>query len=52
VDDKTLQVDLTFDDPKAYPKPWTAVLKFRSRPDWDVMELICEDNVDFESFEK
>jgi hypothetical protein len=51
-DDKTLQVDLTFDDPKAYPKPWTAVLKFRSRPDWDIMELICEDNVDFESFEK
>jgi hypothetical protein len=52
VDEKTLQVDLTFDDPKAYPKPWTAVLKFRSRPDWDIMELICEDNIEFESFEK
>jgi hypothetical protein len=52
VDEKTLQVDLTFDDPKAYPKPWNAVMKFRSRPDWDIMELICEDNIAFESFEK
>jgi hypothetical protein len=52
LDEKTLQVDFTFDDPKAYPKPWNAVLKFRSRPDWDIMELICEDNIDFESFEK
>jgi hypothetical protein len=51
-DEKTLQVDFTFDDPKAYPKPWTAVLKFRARPDWDIMELICEDNIEFESFEK
>jgi len=52
VDEKTLQVDFTFDDPKAYPKPWTAVLRFRSRLDWDIMELICADNLAFESFEK
>jgi hypothetical protein len=52
VDEKTLQVDFTFDDPKAYPKPWNAEMKFRSRPDWDIMELICEDNIAFESFEK
>jgi len=51
IDEKTLQVDFTFDDPKSYPKPWTAVLQFRARPDWDLMELICEDNVAFEDFE-
>lgn len=52
VDEKTLQVDFTFDDPKAYPKPWTATMKFGSRPKWDIMEHICEDNIEFESFEK
>ncbi len=52
VDDKTLQIDFTFDDPKSYPKPWTAVLRWRSRPDWDLMELICAENQAFESFEK
>ena len=52
VDDKTLQVDFTFDDPKSYVKPWTALMRFRSRPDWDIMEHVCEDNLAFESFEK
>ena len=51
VDDKTLQVDFTFDDPKSYPKPWTAQLRYRLRPDWDILELVCEDNLAFESFE-
>ncbi len=52
VDDTTLQVDFTFDDPKSYPKPWTALIRYRLRPDWDIMELVCEDNLAFESFEK
>jgi hypothetical protein len=51
-DEKTLQVDFTFDDPKAYPKPWTAVIKFRAHPTWDVLEHVCEDNIEFEKFEK
>jgi hypothetical protein len=51
-DDKTLQIDFTFDDPKSYPKPWTAVLRWRARPDWDLMELVCAENQAFESFEK
>ncbi len=51
-DDKTLQVDFTFDDPKSYPKPWTAVLRFQFRPGWEIMEDVCEDNYEFESFEK
>jgi len=52
VDAKFLQVDFTFDDPKSYPKPWTATLRYQARPTWDLMELICEDNLAFESFEK
>ena len=51
VDDKTLQVDFTFDDPKSYVKPWTAQMRFRQRPDWDILEQVCEDNLAFESFE-
>ncbi len=52
VDDKTLQVDFTFDDPKSYPKPWTAQMSFRLQPTWDILEDVCEDNLEFESFEK
>jgi hypothetical protein len=52
VDDKTLQVDFTFDDPKSYVKPWTALMRFRLQPDWDIMEHVCEDNLAFENFEK
>lgn len=52
VDDKTLQVDFTFEDPKSYTKPWTAHIRFLLHPDWDILEHICEDNLAFESFEK
>ena len=52
VDDKTLQVDFTFDDPKSYLKPWTATMRFGLRPNWDILEDVCEDNLAFESFEK
>ena len=51
VDEKTLQVDFTFDDLKSYTKPWTALMRLRLHPDWDIMEHVCEDNLAFESFE-
>jgi hypothetical protein len=51
VDEKTLQVDLKFDDAKSYTKPWTAQIRFLLHPDWDILEHICEDNLAFESFE-
>jgi hypothetical protein len=51
-DDKTLQVDFQFDDPRSYVKPWTAQMRFRLHPDWDILEHVCEDNLAFESFEK
>ncbi|MBZ5642153.1 MAG: hypothetical protein LAO19_05290 [Acidobacteriia bacterium] len=52
VDDKTLQVDFTFDDPKSYLQPWTALMRFRAQPKWDIQEDVCTDNIAFESFEK
>ena len=52
VNQNTLQVDLTFDDPKSYTKPWTVQLQFGLRPNWEIMEHVCEDNFAFEAFEK
>jgi hypothetical protein len=51
-DEKTLQVDFQFDDPKSYQKPWSAQMRFRLHPDWEILEHVCEDNLAFESFEK
>jgi hypothetical protein len=45
-------IDFTLDDPKAYTKPWSAELNFQLRPDWKIMEHICEDNTDFINFNK
>jgi hypothetical protein len=51
LDENTLQVDFVFDDPKSYTKPWTAQVRFRLHPDWDILEHVCEDNLAFENFE-
>ncbi|HVB58554.1 MAG TPA: hypothetical protein VNE63_19295 [Candidatus Acidoferrales bacterium] len=51
-DANQLQVDFTFDDPKAYTKTWTATMRFRPHPNWYIMEDMCMDNKGFESFEK
>ena len=51
VDDKTLQVDFTFSDPKSYLKSWSAQVRFQLHPDWDILEHVCEDNLFFEGFE-
>lgn len=39
-----LQIDITFDDPKAYTKPWTGRKLFKLRPDWQITEYICEES--------
>jgi hypothetical protein len=46
----SLAIDLTVDDPKAYTKPWEAKLIFQLRPDWKIMEHVCEDNTTFVDF--
>jgi hypothetical protein len=52
LDANNLQLDLTFDDPKSYPQPWSSQMTFRLHPDWDIMEQVCMDNRSFDEFEK
>jgi hypothetical protein len=42
-DHDTLQDDLTIDDPRAYTKAWTGQQVFKLRPNWHLIEYICED---------
>ena len=51
-DAKTLQIDITMEDPVAYTKPWGGQLIYTLRPDWNISELICVDNVNFDQFLK
>lgn len=42
-DGKSLQHDVTIDDPKMYSKPWQSVTKSHTlRPDMTIQEFICE----------
>jgi len=41
-----LDVQITFDDPKAYAKAWTLPMEFALVPDEDLMEYICENERD------
>jgi hypothetical protein len=52
VDKDTLQDDLTFEDPKAYTKPWTGRKIFKLRPTWSLDESACEDSLSFEDYMK
>jgi hypothetical protein len=41
-----LQIDWTFDDPKAFTKPWTGRTIYRYHPDWTLAEFIsCDDRL-------
>ncbi len=52
VDQNTLQDELTIEDPKAYTKPWGGQLTFQLHPTWNITEMVCEDNVNFDDFLK
>jgi hypothetical protein len=52
VDQTTLQNDITIEDPKAYFRPWGGRIRFQSRPTWNITEMVCEDNINFEEFLK
>jgi len=45
LDQDTLQIDLIFDDPRTYTKPWTGKKIFkRAPPDFDILEdVLCEE---------
>jgi len=39
----TLEIDFTFDDPKAYAKPWTGKVGYTRMPGWQIIEhFACE----------
>ena len=41
-----LEVEVMYEDPLAYTKPWTGKLNFRLRPDWELMEWVtCDDRI-------
>ena len=46
-DEKTMTLDITFDDPKAYTKPFTSHRIFKLAPsDWEIGEhILCEDKL-------
>jgi hypothetical protein len=46
VDRNTLEINFTFNDPKAYVKPWGGTKLFELKPEWEISEeLTCEDHL-------
>jgi hypothetical protein len=41
-----LQIEFTIDDPKAYRKPWMVTMAFDLLPDTELIEHICENEID------
>jgi len=41
-----LEMEVTFDDPKAYSKPWSVTISFELQPDTELIENICENETD------
>ena len=39
-----LEVEVTVDDPKAYTKPWTRIIRLLLAPNTDLLEYICNEN--------
>lgn len=46
VDYGHLDLKITFDDPKAYTRPFTQAVKFNLMPDGDLIEYVCENERD------
>jgi hypothetical protein len=45
VDAKTLEDDITIDDPKTFTHPWSGRQIYDLKPTWTIAEYICEDTV-------
>jgi hypothetical protein len=39
-----LEIEVTVEDPKAYTKPWTVMIKQRVMLNTDLIEFICNEN--------
>jgi hypothetical protein len=43
----TMEMNVTVDDPKAYPKPWkSATVRFKLLADMELIEHLCENEQD------
>jgi hypothetical protein len=52
-DHDTLMIDITLDDPKAYTMPLHTQKKYILKPNWNIMEFVCEDDqLNFRDYEK
>ena len=46
LDHEALEIRFTFDDPKAYTRPWEGSKRFELTPDISIMEdVVCEDKL-------
>jgi hypothetical protein len=52
VDHDHLVDDFTFEDAKAYSKPWTTRIEFSLHPKWTLEEQFCEDEESFQTMDK
>ena len=41
-----MQLQLTIDDPKAYAKPWSITIPYEFVPDTELLDWVCENNLD------
>lgn len=46
IDFGRMDIEFTFDDPKAYTKPWTVKIGFDLMPDTELLEYVCENEKD------
>jgi len=46
VDHDTLEDNITIEDPRAYTHAWTGQQIFKLRPNWRLMEYVCEDKME------
>lgn len=52
-DHDSLMIDITLNDPKAYTMSLHTQKKYVLKPDWNLMEFVCEDNtINFLDYEK
>ena len=52
VNHDTLTIDTTIEDPKAYTKPWGGHATYDLKPDWNLGEMACADNVTYGDMQK
>jgi hypothetical protein len=52
VNHDTLTIDTTIDDPKAYTKPWGGHAIYELKPDWNLGEMVCEDNITYNDMQQ